>query len=426
MRNKVRCRIHEPRVAFSMGGEPVVSQKYHPDSWNLVDRITERGTMMRNRLYVIASFLICTIAILLITENVLATEKRMVSFYTVENSYVNDYLRDKINDIANGIVLIEKQTRGDIAFGCPMKVLNSDGMFLVPIFMSGDCKYLLTVTVLNDDEVVSSFCSAGSEIINGLSEGRYYLLQSDGNIYVVSENGTYLFGAETEDASRENYPVFDENLINDIETVNIRDYYDIITVSTTGMRSLMSKELSKVPYNQNYGDAIHGCCWLSCAKSISEYYGATNLEFSALHDPVHDYWDGNGVFQHHPFYGCTGGSLTDMLMAIDLGSSKEPSYVNMGVSASSTLTSINNDIPILALWQETGTNSGHATVVTGYMYDNATGSFIYGMMDPNYQSRVYVLSSYSATSLTYTYVYTIQNQQIMKVFSWDKGVGGWH
>ena len=65
-------------------------------------------------------------------------------------------------------------------------------------------------------------------------------------------------------------------------------------------------------------------------------------------------------------------------MAIDLGSSKEPSYTNMGVSASNTLASINNNIPILATWQNTNANSGHATVITGYIYDNGRVFMDYG------------------------------------------------
>ncbi|MCR4598474.1 MAG: hypothetical protein K5678_05510 [Acetatifactor sp.] len=381
----------------------------------------------------VLSLLICTLIIVLIAKNTIASEKRIVCFYTGENSYVNNYLQNRINDIAHGIVMIEKQTKGDVTFGQPLEVLDSDSVYLVPIFMEDDCKYILTISVLHNNEVVSSFSEAGSEIINGLSDGRYYLQQSEGKIYIVGEEGSCLFGMETEDSSREDYPIFDNNLINGMETTNIRDYNEKVIVSTSEMRSIMSKELSAVPYNQNYGGAntsgeIFGCCWLSCAKSISEYYGATNFVWATIHDAIHDYWDGDGVFHHHLFYSCTGGTVADALMAIDLGSSKEPSYTHMGVSAPNTYTSIYNDIPIFAAWHDTDPDvvGGHATVITGYIFDNTTGSFTYSMMDPTCSSRVYVPSSYSATSLTYTASYTNQGQTIVKVYTWWKGAGGWH
>lgn len=213
----------------------------------------------------------------------------------------------------------------------------------------------------------------------------------------MGENVRYI--VEAEEAPEELYMgvIFpDENytIENEKEAVNLYEaifsgYHDNINTSTSSSLN--------VPYYQNGG--ANGYCWDCCAASMCAFWG-TSINLATAHSYVHS---------GHTLYYCNGGNLVDVNRIIGHYAYRAGTITYSRRTPSFVMSSIASNKPLVTSWgyyyvDESGIQHriGHEVIVCGYIYDNTSNMFTYVLRDPNVSNYVYLPSSYTASSVTYT------------------------
>ena len=143
------------------------------------------------------------------------------------------------------------------------------------------------------------------------------------------------------------------------------------------------------------------------------YYDYTTVTADQAHMLVH------GL--DHEVSQCPGGYRSQSYGIIHNYTGKTGDNTTARRTAGNVLASINADIPVYSSWSYYSGGvfvSGHEMVICGYSFDNSTGAFTYTLMDPNYSSRRYIVSTYSATSVYY-YIGTHAYEWKGSIYDWN-------
>ncbi len=300
---------------------------------------------------------------------------------------------------------------GELLFGNLFSVLNCSNLFYMPVYYNNKCICIVKILDRTGDVVVS-YCNDNCNVINALKPGEYVFINCNDDIYLASESSSYCFESKTKCAEK-TLPTLDVNTLpKELECVELSECIKKYPVENT--KSILSKELSTVPYIANGG--TYGYCWLSSAVSVCRYYGS-NVSLSDAHTFIH------GL--NHTLSLCPGGSIISSYGVIHNYTGLDGSYSYDSsvsrINAANAYASIYNDTPIYSSWKyyENGNLiDGHAMVICGYIFNNSSGSFTYVLMDPNNSSRQYLLSTYTASTISYT----ISNHN----YNWEMAIYDWN
>ena len=337
-----------------------------------------------------------------------------VMFYTdiAASEKMNFSLLETYERLGNSIAVSYEIEGREVLFGNLLSVINCDGLFYIPVFCDSRCVCIVKVYE-SAGKLSISYCDENSALLNTLKPGKYYLEKWADAIYLLSDSTSFCFESLLQ-KNDEKAPIYDEDDIGEsADLVNLFDYLNTICIGST--KGILSKELTSVPYVANGG--TYGYCWLSSAVSICRYYGS-----SVTLEDAHRFIHGLG----HSLISCPGGSIISAYGVIHnfTGLSGNYSYDSLTsrINAANAYSSIYNDIPVYSFWSYYDSLgsfvSAHSMVICGYIFNNTSGDFTYVIMDPNYSSRQYVYSTYTASTISYTISGDVYDWE-MAIYDWN-------
>jgi len=318
--------------------------------------------------------------------------KQQVYFFTeLPSNEIREKIEAYYQTVADGIATVEGYDNISLDFGEMLRVYGNNQVYYIPVFVDSNCVYVIKATV-NGDEVGLNYGVSITNILNELENGFYYFEEKEDVIYLVGDRTTYVL--ENFAHKIESKPIFDNSKALNTG-ISLCQKSKSIKVSLSS-KSVLYKELTNLPYIQNYGNGNGGgCCWLSSAYSVCKYYG-TNAYMADEHHAV----PGHG---NHSVLYCPGGTLSDSLTVLNNCIHKTASNTTNNQTPSLAYSQIYNDLPVITSWTSTsGSGSiGHAMVICGYIFDNGSSAFTYIIMDPDVSTRVYIPTTYNTSGLMY-------------------------
>lgn len=310
-------------------------------------------------------------------DRVPSVEKSGVVFFSKTDNEAEEYVIS-MKDYMNEVMAITENISGDLSYGKPIYIRNTEDVYYVLVFKEGKCVYILKMFKV-DDSYNSISAPLFADTVNQLPKGEYYFEEDDKATYLVGRNlkipvdGNFLHTYESVDDN----PIFNEKKEDEAEI----DIFEFLTYgfSESANRNTESYTISVSPRFANGG--VYGYCWLCCACEISSYYGATNVGMSLAHLAVHG--------PPEPPYGhtldnCPGGSANDINYVVNYFTNKTGTVTGK-LTALQTKNQINSLKPIQSLWTYYigSVTYGHAMLIVGYIHNTDTGTFTYILHDPD-------------------------------------------
>jgi len=329
-----------------------------------------------------------------------------VWFYSYEmTEEERSRVENNLQSVVDTIVFFENE--GFIfEYGTPISVDSSSDSFLLPLYVDGECKYLVSVTEMGEEYCISFF-EDGAKIFDSLENGQYYIITIDDDLYIVDISGKQIKLHDGEE-----WFLINRNNIEEMSGISRIRIRKTVLPYNDGAKSLIGKTLEVTPI-ANGGQ--YGYCWLSSALCITKYFEPS---ISVSLTTAHNYIHGNS----HPLYYCNSGNRSAAKTVIEHYTGMNCTNTTSRCNAANALTSIQSGIPVymsLSRTDSSGNTIGHACVICGYTLNNTTGVFTYVIMDPNYGSYKYQTSTYSATNVVYS---PVSN----KIYNWVGALYDWN